>query len=88
MLDIKLPDGKVIQFKNQIDGFKLVEKISKSLTKAACIMSVDGKLKEILNFDDSTLKLMGIEGRKNVLKKFDIEKMCNSTIAEYRKLIN
>ena len=46
------------------------------------------KLKEILNFDDSTLKLMGIEGRKNVLKKFDIEKMCNSTIAEYKKLIN
>jgi hypothetical protein len=45
-------------------------------------------LKEILNFDDSTLKLMGIEGRKNVLKKFNIEKMCNSTIAEYKKLIN
>jgi len=34
------------------------------------------------------LKLMGIEGRKNVLKKFDLEKMCNSTIAEYKKLIN
>jgi len=31
---------------------------------------------------------MGIEGRKNVLKKFDIEKMCSSPIAEYIKLIN
>jgi glycosyltransferase involved in cell wall biosynthesis len=51
-------------------------------------ISLVEKLKEILNFDDSTLKLMGIEGRKNVLKKFDIEKMCNSTIAEYKKLIN
>jgi len=43
-------------------------------------ISLVEKLKEILNFDDSTLK--------NVLKKFDIEKMCNSTIAEYKKLIN
>ena len=51
-------------------------------------ISLVEKLKEILNFDDSTLKLMGIEGRKNVLKKFDIEKMCNSTIAEYKKLMN
>ena len=51
-------------------------------------ISLVEKLKEILNLDDSTLKLMGIEGRKNVLKKFDIEKMCNSTIAEYKKLIN
>ena len=51
-------------------------------------ISLVEKLKEILSFDDSTLKLMGIEGRKNVLKKFDIEKMCNSTIAEYKKLIN
>jgi glycosyltransferase involved in cell wall biosynthesis len=51
-------------------------------------ISLVEKLKEILNFDDSTLKLMGIEGRKNILKKFDIEKMCSSTIAEYKKLIN
>ena len=46
------------------------------------------KLKEVLSFDENTLKLMGIEGRKNVLKKFDVEKMCSSTITEYRKLIN
>ena len=47
MLDIKLPDGKIIQFKNHVNGFKLVEKISKSLAKEACIMSVDGKLKDL-----------------------------------------
>ena len=39
MSDIKLPDGKVIQFKNKINGFNLAEKISKSLAKEACIMS-------------------------------------------------
>ena len=45
------------------------------------------KLKEIISLDENTLKLMGMEGRKNVLKKFDVEKMCNSTITEYKKLI-
>ena len=47
MPDIKLPDGKIIQFKNYVNGFRLVEKISKSLAKEACIMSVDGKLKDL-----------------------------------------
>ena len=42
----------------------------------------------ILGGDENTLKLMGIEGRKNVLKKFDVEKMCTTTITEYKKLIN
>ncbi len=47
MLDIKLSDGKIIQFKNHVNGFKLVEKIGKSLAKEACVMSVDGKLKDL-----------------------------------------
>jgi len=47
MPDIKLPDGKIIQFKNHVNGFKLVEKISKSLVKEACIMNVDGELKDL-----------------------------------------
>ena len=47
MPDIKLPDGKIIQFKNQVNGFKLVEKISKSLAKEACIMSVNSELRDL-----------------------------------------
>ena len=47
MPDIKLPDGKIIQFKNHVNGFKLLKKISKSLAKEACIMSVDGELKDL-----------------------------------------
>ena len=46
------------------------------------------KLKEIMNLDENSTQLMGMEGRKNVLKKFDVEKMCNSTITEYKKIIN
>jgi len=37
--------------------------------------------------DYNSIKLMGVEGRKNVLKKFDVDKMCNSTFTEYKKLI-
>ena len=51
-------------------------------------ISLAEKLKEILNLDENASKLMGIAGRKNVLKKFDVEKMCNSTITEYKKLIS
>jgi len=46
------------------------------------------KLIHVLNLEESTLKFIGIEGRKNVVKKFNIEKMCFSTYSEYKKLIN
>ena len=45
------------------------------------------KLNELLNLDQLTLQSMGIEGRKNVIKKFDIERMCFSTFSEYKKLL-
>ena len=47
MPDIKLPDGKKISFSKKIDGFEIANKISKSLVKDACIMSVDGELKDL-----------------------------------------
>ena len=43
---------------------------------------------EALNWDETRLKSMGIEGRKNIIKKFNVEKMCFSTYSEYKKLIN
>ena len=46
------------------------------------------KIIEVLQLDESTLKSMGNEGRKNVIKKFNVEKMCFSTYSEYKKLIN
>ena len=46
------------------------------------------KIVEVLNFDESRLKLIGIEGRKNIIKKFNVEKMCFSTYSEYKKLLN
>ena len=39
--------------------------------------------------DESSLKLIGKEGRKNiVIKKFNVEKMCFSTYSEYKRLVN
>ena len=49
--------------------------------------SLSKRIVEVLNLDESTLKSMGIEGRKNVIKKFNVEKMCFSTYSEYKKLI-
>jgi glycosyltransferase involved in cell wall biosynthesis len=50
--------------------------------------SLSKKIIEVLNLDESKLKSMGIEGRKNVIKKFSVEKMCFSTYSEYKKLLN
>tara|TARA_B100000700_G_scaffold317459_1_gene408881 strand:- start:819 stop:2735 length:1917 start_codon:yes stop_codon:yes gene_type:complete len=52
MPDIKLPDGKKISFNKNIDGFEIAKKISKSLLKDACIMSVDGTLKDLSDVID------------------------------------
>ena len=46
------------------------------------------KIIEVLQLDETTLKFLGNEGRKNVIKKFNIEKMCDSTYSEYKKLIS
>ena len=51
-------------------------------------VSLSKKIIEVLNLEESTLKSMGIEGRKNVIKKFNVEKMCFSTYSEYKKLLN
>ncbi len=50
--------------------------------------ALSNKLKEIIKLDTLTLDLMGNEGRKNVLNRFNIEKMCFNTYSEYKKLIN
>ena len=60
MPNIKLPDGKSLNFKDKVSGFQIAEKISKSLSKQALIISVDGELKD-LSFEiekDCTVKII------------------------------
>jgi glycosyltransferase involved in cell wall biosynthesis len=64
---------------NNVSGFLFESSNPESLSK---------KIIEVLNLDESRLKLMGIEGRKNIIKKFNVEKMCFSTYSEYKKLLN
>jgi glycosyltransferase involved in cell wall biosynthesis len=58
------------------------------LFEAGKVESLSRKIIEVLQLDETTLKFLGNEGRKNVIKKFNIEKMCFSTYSEYKKLIN
>ena len=50
MLNITLPDGKKLSFEGKTSGVEIADRISKSLSKQALIINVDGELKD-LNFD-------------------------------------
>ena len=47
MPTIKLPDGEDLVFNKKVNGFEISEKISKSLSKQALIMSVNGELMDL-----------------------------------------
>ena len=59
MPNITLPDGKQIKFDKPVNGLDICNKISKSLSKNALIMSVDGEQKDLsFNIEkDSTVKI-------------------------------
>ena len=50
--------------------------------------SLSQKILKLLYLDETSLKLIGTEGRKNIIQKFNVEKMCFSTYSEYKKIIN
>ena len=58
------------------------------LFKSGDAKSLCDKIIQGFTLDESTLKIMGNEGRKNIMKKFNVEKMCFSTYSEYKKLFN
>ena len=49
---ITLPDGNIIEFPNKVTGLEVAEKISKSLSKQAMIISVDEELKDLSHVID------------------------------------
>jgi len=50
--------------------------------------SLSKKIIRGLTMDESSLNLIGKEGRNNIIKKFNVEKMCFSTYSEYKRLLN
>jgi glycosyltransferase involved in cell wall biosynthesis len=58
------------------------------LFKAGDAKSLSKKIIRAIIMDETSLKIIGIEGRKNIIKKFNVEKMCFSTYSEYKRLLN
>ena len=50
--------------------------------------SLSQKIIKGITMDERSIKLLGEEGRKNIKKKFNVEKMCFSTYSEYKRLVN
>ena len=50
--------------------------------------SLSQKILKVITMDDTLLKAIGIQGRKNVIQKFNVEKMCFSTYSEYKRILN
>ena len=57
------------------------------LYKSSSSMELADTIIMLVKKDYNSLKSIGVEGRKNVLKKFDVDKMCMTTLNEYKKLL-
>ncbi len=64
---------------NEKTGFLFEAGDSNSLSK---------RIIQAITMDETSNKLIGKEGRKNIIKKFNVEKMCFSTYSEYKRLLN
>ena len=66
----------------------IIDNVTGFLFQSGNAEALSKKIVEALQLDESRLKSIGIEGRKNIIKKFNVEKMCFSTYSEYKKLLN
>jgi glycosyltransferase involved in cell wall biosynthesis len=58
------------------------------LFKSGDANSLSKKIIKAITMDETSIELIGKEGRKNIIKKFNVEKMCFSTYSEYKRLLN
>ena len=58
------------------------------LFESGDVNSLSKKIIRAITMDETSLRLIGKEGRKNVIKKFNVEKMCFSTYSEYKRILN
>ena len=66
----------------------IIDNMTGFLFQSGNAEALSKKIVEVIQLDESRLKSIGIEGRKNIIKKFNVEKMCFSTYSEYKKLLN
>ena len=58
------------------------------LYESGSAKSLSKKILKVLSMDETLLQTIGKEGRKNIIQKFNVEKMCFSTYSEYKRIIN
>ncbi len=58
------------------------------LFESGSAKSLSEKIIRAITMDETSINLVGKEGRKNIIKKFNVEKMCFSTYSEYKRLLN
>ena len=58
------------------------------LFEAGNAKSLSEKIIRSITMDETSINLIGKEGRKNIIKKFNVEKMCFSTYSVYKRLLN
>ncbi len=66
----------------------IVDEKTGFLFESGNIKSLSKKILKVLAMDEISLNSIGIEGRKNIIKKFNVEKMCFSTYSEYKRILN
>jgi len=58
------------------------------LYESGSAKSLSKKILKVLSMDETLLQTIGKEGRKNIIQKFNVEKMCFSTYSEYKRILN
>ena len=66
----------------------VIDKKTGFLFESGNAKSLSEKILKLVTMDDSSLRTIGIEGRKNIIQKFNVEKMCFSTYSEYKRILN
>ena len=66
----------------------VIDKKTGYLFESGNLKSLSETILKVLSLDETTSKTVGIESRKNIVSKFNVEKMCFSTYSEYKRLLN
>ena len=66
----------------------IINKKTGFLFEAGNANALSKNIINVITMDKMSLELIGKEGRKNIMKKFNVEKMCFSTYSEYKRLLN
>ena len=75
---------------SDIGGYNetIIDEKTGFLFESSNAKSLSEKILKVLSMDETLLQSIGKEGRKNIIQKFNVEKMCFSTYSEYKRILN